>query len=70
MAKIVSTRIEKEICDSLGLKHVTRLVLTFETDAIATAEATFFPDGEDLQKLPAITKRYQLIEQPDKKKDE
>jgi len=70
MARVVSTKIAGEIASALGLKNVSRLVLTFEVHAVATAEATFFPEGEDLQKLPAITKRYQLIEEPTKEKDE
>jgi hypothetical protein len=65
-AIMLSTRIMKEICDSLGLKHVTRLVLTFDLESIVTADATFFPQSDDLQKLPAITKRYHLIETKDK----
>jgi hypothetical protein len=58
-----SSVLAKEICDALGLKNVKKLDLHFSVDAVATAEVEFYPDSDDLKKLPAIAKRYVLTEQ-------
>jgi hypothetical protein len=60
--KLVKTKVVKEICDALGLKNVRSLDLHFRVDEIATAEVTFYPDADDLDRATPLFKRYELTE--------
>jgi len=64
MSQLISGRgkLAQEICAALGLKNVKRLDLHFSVDALVTAEAVFYPEDEDGQRLPAILRHYVLKE--------
>ena len=58
----------KEICDSLGLKHVRRLDLHMAFDEIVTVTVEYYPEIYGIKQLPAILKRFELVEIPDPEK--
>jgi hypothetical protein len=51
----------KEICDVLGLKHVTRLEMTMELGKIVAVNVTYFPELDGVMQFPAILKKYKLV---------
>ncbi|HUU40865.1 MAG TPA: hypothetical protein VMW42_07990 [Desulfatiglandales bacterium] len=55
-------KLAKEICDALGLKHVQRLDIHMAHDEIFTVTAKFYPEIDGMRQLPAIMKKFRLIE--------
>lgn len=53
----------KEISDVLGLKHVRKLIIHMEVGKIVTVEAEFYPEVDGIRQLPAILKRFNLVEE-------
>lgn len=62
----------KELCDALGLKHVRRLNLHIAVGEVAVITAEFFPEINNIKQVPAILKKYKLveIEEPEKKEEQ
>lgn len=58
-------KLEKEICDALGLKHVQKLDLHFEVGHVATVEARFYPEVDGVKQFPAILRKFELVPKPD-----
>ena len=52
----------KDVCDALGLKHVKSLTLNMDCKSIVTATAEFYVEEDGIKKLPAILQEYYLIE--------
>lgn len=59
--------IEKEICDALGLRNVSKLDIHFEVGKIATCEAVFMPEIDGVKQLVPILKKFELIEKKEDK---
>jgi len=55
-------KVAKEICDALGLKHVRKLDIHMEMGSMFTIEAEMFMEVDDAVQLPAIFKRFELVE--------
>jgi len=51
----------KEICDVLGLQHVTRLEFTMQVGHVATVTARYFPEKDGVSQFPAILQKYKLV---------
>lgn len=47
----------KAMCDALGLKRATKIVLTLEVGSATTVDATFYPDREAME---PVLRRYHL----------
>jgi hypothetical protein len=54
-------KLEKEICDALGLKNVRKLDIHFGVNGAATVEAEMYLEEDGVRKLPAILKKFTLV---------
>jgi len=55
----------KDICDALGLKNVRKLNLKMSVGEIVTIDVEMYPEIDGVRQLPAILKRFELIEKID-----
>jgi len=59
-----------DICKSLGLKNVKKFDLHMAVDEIVTVTVEFYPEVDGVLQLPAILKKFELIEKIDSEKIE
>jgi len=52
----------KEIVDHFGLKHVRRLNIDIPVDGIVVITAEMYPEGDGVNKVLTIFKKYRLEE--------
>ena len=60
---ITSMMVGKDICDILGLdsKKVRKITLVFEANSIVMADAAFYVEAEEYDKIKPILKRYKMV---------
>ena len=56
----IGREIVLEICEALGLKHVSMLNIHFALNKITTVTAKFYPEVDGIKQIPAIIKKYRL----------
>jgi hypothetical protein len=54
-----------EIIDALGLKNVRRLDLHMDVGEMVTVTAECFPEVDGMKRLPAILRKFELVEMPE-----
>jgi hypothetical protein len=54
-------KVAKEICDTLGLKHVSKLDIHFTANALTTVDATFMPEIDGVIQFPKMFKKFKLV---------
>jgi len=65
MAITGKSKLAVEICDALGLKYVVSLDIHIAVNEIVTVTAKFYPEEYGMKMVPAILKKYELVEKKD-----